>query len=214
MASLNNGMKSEQIQEVFTNVYRYSVWGSRETRSGKGSDKLQTQYIERELPILFDKLNIKSILDIPCGDFYWMSRVLSNNIYYIGADIVQDIVDNNQQFVNDRVSFTRLDIISDTLPQADLVIVRDCFVHLTNDMILKALDNIKNSGSKYLLTTNFNWESKPNENLSLPLEGKWRRINLTLAPFYLIPPLRVIVEGSTEEDGQDKTLALWRVEDL
>lgn len=214
MASLNNGMTSTEVQEVFTNVYINSVWGPHETKSGRGSNKEQTQYIEKELPILFDKLDIKSILDLPCGEFYWMSRILPKHIKYHGADIVDQIIKNNNEFANDNISFSKLDIIYDKIPQADLVIVRDCFVHLTNDMILKSLNNIKSSGSKYLLTTNFNWKHKPNEDLELPLEGKWRRINLTISPFNLPDPSYVILEGCPEPWGMDKTLSLWRIEDL
>ena len=46
-------------------------------------------------PIKYNK--IKSILDMPCGDFSWMSELIqmNNNVLYTGYDIVKEIIDLN-----------------------------------------------------------------------------------------------------------------------
>ena len=41
------------------------------------------------------KYQIKSILDIPCGDFYWMKGLDLKNINYVGADIVAPLIKKN-----------------------------------------------------------------------------------------------------------------------
>ena len=39
------------------------------------------------------------MLDIPCGDFYWMKEVDLKDIEYIGADIVDELIKkNNDKF--------------------------------------------------------------------------------------------------------------------
>ena len=57
-----------------------------------------------------------------------------------------------------------MDLINDDLPKVDLIIVRDCLVHFSNKDIFKAIENIKQSKSKYLLVTTFS-DLKKNENI-------------------------------------------------
>ena len=58
----------------------------------------QTQNILEELPNVIKKYNIKSILDIPCGDFFWMKEHNFKDVNYIGADIVRFNKKNNYHF--------------------------------------------------------------------------------------------------------------------
>ena len=44
--------------------------------------------------------------------------------------------------------------------------------------------------------------------------GAWRRINLLKDPFNFPYPQHIIVEGNTQSDDHDKTMSLWRVEDI
>jgi hypothetical protein len=36
--------------------------------------------------------DVKSLLDIPCGDFHWMRRVNLQGLSYVGADIVRELI--------------------------------------------------------------------------------------------------------------------------
>jgi hypothetical protein len=45
------------------------------------------------------------------------------------------------------------DLTRDPLPKVDLVLCRDCLVHLSFDDIYESLDNLRRSGSMLLLTT-------------------------------------------------------------
>lgn len=200
-----------------TRVYQNNSWDGDESVSGRGSSRVNTKHIEKELPYLINNLNIGSILDIPCGDFAWMPRLLANlpdHIKYHGADIVEEIIENNQQYSNERVSFSSLDITSDELPYADLVFVRDCFNHLPFENIFQAFRNIKQSGAKYLVITHFNWKDQPNNDIKIGKRVNWRKLNYTLQPFLFNNPLDLIVEGSSEVGGRDKTLAIWKVSDI
>ena len=79
------------------------------------------------------------MLDVPCGDFYWM-RLVPLDVDYTGGDIVSDIVARNQaQYGDERRRFLRLDLLQDPLPAADLIFCRDCLVHLSNAHIRRAV---------------------------------------------------------------------------
>ena len=201
------------ITNKFATIYNKNKWGSDESSSGYGSTLTQTSNIRDKLPQLIKEFNIKSVLDIPCGDFNWLSTVDLNIEHYIGADIVSDLVCANQdKFQSETCCFELLDITSSTLPQADLILCRDCLVHFSYKDIKSAIENFKRSGAKYLLTTTFINRSF-NRNI---ITGGWRPLNLQLPPFNFPKPLKVLLEGCTEANKQfiDKALALWNLNDI
>jgi hypothetical protein len=196
--------------EVFTDIYQQNKWGDKDSVSGPGSRLDRTDKIRKVLPLLISKYDFHSILDIPCGDFYWMKTV-DLKIQYIGADIVADLVKSNQgQYGIDKRKFVQLDLIRDSLPQVDLVFCRDCLVHLSVTDIFRVLSNIKSSGSMYLLTTTF-IERVKNANI---LTGEWRPINLQLPPFKFPAPIELIDETAPYPNYYDKHLGLWKITDF
>ena len=120
-------------EEVFTRFYKRNIWGSKETVSGRGSELSYTECLRRQLPQLLKQYCVTRILDAPCGDFNWMRHVVPDlGIEYIGGDIVQEIVAQNQrEFETKGVSFCHLDIVRDPLPSSELMMVRDCLFHLS-----------------------------------------------------------------------------------
>lgn len=201
----------EAPSEVFSTIYKKNTWGDAESASGKGSNMEQTRVVRRELPKLLAKHKLKSMLDLPCGDYYWMNQTELGDVDYIGADIVPDMIESNQQkYQRDGVSFQTLNLIEDPLPKVDLLFCRDCLVHLSEENVFKALANIKRSGIPYLLTTTLP-EAVMNKDI---LTGQWRRINLELEPYNFPKPIETILEECPIEDHADKSLALWKVADL
>jgi hypothetical protein len=117
------------------------------------------------------------------------------------------IADNRLKYPN--VNFIELDMLSDNVPRADLVIVRDCLVHFPNDDVFRALNNIYESTSGYFLSTTF-----PNHANKKDIEmGDWRPLNLEDAPFNLPKPLAIINEG-LRGDCADKSMAVWSIDQL
>jgi Methyltransferase domain len=202
------------MSDVFSQVYAANYWGNAESRSGHGSDLKQTAIIRLEIPRLIGDLKLKSMLDIPCGDFFWMRECQLGLETYIGADIVQDMIDQlNERYSNAHRRFELLDLAVDALPKVDLVFCRDLLVHFSSSDIRRALGNLKRSGSTYLLATTF---TERDHNMDIPTSGDWRPLNLQLPPISFPEPLRLINEGCTEHFNQftDKSLGLWRLSDL
>lgn len=205
-------LQGRSAREIFGDIYHKNYWGNSDSRSGAGSDLVQTAVVRRELPKLITQFDIRAMLDIPCGDWHWMKEV-NIDVDYIGADIVHDIICRNKElYSKERCRFMMLDLIKDNLPKVDLVFSRDVLVHLSFDDIFLALRNIKRSGSEYLITTTF---ADRDSNFDIPT-GHWRPLNLQKAPFNFPEPLRLINENCTEGDGSwnDKSLGFWKISDL
>jgi len=201
-------------KKIFTKIYETNHWKSRESVSGPGSELRQTVTIRGELPHVFEDLGIRTVLDIPCGDFNWMKHVDFSSISnYIGADIVAEIISvNNIKYGNQKIKFMELDITQDELPKSDLVFCRDCFVHLTFDEIFVAIDNIKKSKSKYLLVTTFNKEKVNTDTRN----AKWRPLNFQIPPFDFCAPVKFIDTDFTDGDRQHpgNGMGLWQINHL
>ena len=221
LASQSNSFKGfgpEHVQHMnlkdkFSEVYDKNIFRGRKSRSGEGSDHVQTEIIRVELPKLIKKLNICSFLDAPCGDWYWMHAVELGVEEYIGVDIVDSLIKKNQlQFSNEKINFHCMNLAESELPKVDLIFSRDCLVHLSFKDALKIIENFKRSGSKYLLTTTFKGRTK-NEDLGT---GFWRPLNKQLAPFNFPEPIHLINEGCSEEGNmfEDKCLGLWLLQDI
>jgi len=206
------------LQDKFTHVYRENTFGGKESRSGEGSNLIQTAVIRREIPRIVKSYNISTFLDAPCGDWNWMRTVDLGTEKYIGIDIVAEMIDkNNQEFGNSMISFQKLNLVEDKQPQADLIFSRDCLVHLNFEDALRIIVNFKQSGAKYLLTTTFSNRDKNSDLIDEHgNELFWRILNMQRPPFNFPAPLELINEGCTEGRGlfTDKCLGLWLLDDI
>lgn len=203
-------------EERFTWVYENRIWnsfGSNESVSGVGSTLECTANLRTELPKLLEEYSIKTLLDAPCGDFNWMRHVLpETDVVYIGGDIVAPLVQRLQQsFSSARISFRHLDLLTDDLPPADLLLCRDCLFHLSYSDTRRFFANFLRSNIPYLLTTTHdNTDGFVNKDIPT---GDFRRIDLTSAP-YLLPreSLRTIVDFVPPEPS--RSLQLWHRDQL
>lgn len=195
------------MEEVFAEIYVNNTWGDPESVSGRGSTLARTVVIRKELPVLLKSVGAKSLLDAPCGDFNWMRDVDLSGIKYTGADVVKDLITKNRSTYGraDR-SFLTLDVTRDRLPQADVILCRDCLIHLSFKHARAAIANYQRSGSTFLLATT---HSNVRENTDIT-SGAWRNVNLQMPPYNFPAPVREIVED--REAG--KNLGMWRLKDL
>jgi hypothetical protein len=195
--------------DVFDRIYRTNLWGDPDSVSGDGSNLLATEQLRGALPTLLSDLHIRSILDAPCGDFHWMQHVPLDGIEYVGVDIVADLIANNVAcYGQPGRSFEVLDLVVDEIPNVDLILCRDCLIHLPQADVIHVLQNVVDSGSRYLATTTFTDRAKNADILA----GDWRPINLQAYPFLLGEPRVVIPDGN--EVFPDKVIGVWAVADL
>ena len=205
----------------FARMYETNLWDGTESRSGDGSSLAATAGVRAGLPALLRQLDVRRLVDVPCGDFHWMAHVdlaAAGVIGYVGGDVVEAIVAANlARYETVSRTFVQVDLTTGPLPlvsgaPADAVLCRDCLVHLSFANIARALDVVRAYGARYLITTTF-LEHTVNRNVA---DGDWRMLNLEREPFNFSAPVAVLVEGCDEEGGAyaDKALAAWFVSDL
>ena len=201
---------AEASKEIFSFYFERNLFGDRDSLSGTGSSLAATETLRSRLPPLLATLNVRVILDIPCGDFNWAKEIDWTPFHYIGADIVTGLIDRNRALHgSDGVEFMALDILVDPLPPCDLILCRDLFIHFPNELVRSALHRISRSGAKYFLTTQYDGV-KINRDIRL---GSFRPVNLMLPPFGLPEPEQNIPDADYLKLW-GRTLALWNVESL
>jgi hypothetical protein len=209
--------KDSIIKTVFDDIYSKRKWiynDKCESISGEGSTLASTGLVRKEVSRILNQFNIRTLVDGACGDFNWMKEIIKSNtnINYIGCDIVEDLIKSNiEKYATNNINFQCLDITKDILPEGDLIIVRDCLGHLSEEDVFKFIKNLKRSNIKYLLTTTFlNFENK---NINT---GEWRPICLTKSPFNFSSYIELVSEGCVENNGiyKDKSLILYEVSKL
>lgn len=215
-------------KDIFSNIYDNHGFGSLESRSGPGSTLDETKKLRESIKKIIKDKNIKSVVDIPCGDFNWMKEIVFNFESYIGGDIVKKAIEeNNERYSNSRIKFIEFDIVNDEIPNGDLLIVRDIIGHFPIEDGVKILKNILNSKCKYLLSTT--WAKKigndwfPCEKNDVHREnegvdyGRFYPVNLMSNPFNL-PNAEIYLEEDVMvdnfENGNRKTLALWDLDKI
>lgn len=208
-------LSAQFLEKVFTDIFNNNIWAYKsETISGTAASFAYTEAIRKELPALFKKYNISSILDIGCGDFNWMKHIISDEITYIGVDVVKQIVDdNNAKYKTKNISFIHADCSCDSLPQVDLVMCRDIFPYVPYKYAFRMIKNILSSGSKYVLFTSYSDPQRENRNLPKSETGGNYCLNILKKPFFLMKPLFSINEQYSIPTA-DKSLGLWHVADL
>lgn len=117
------------------------VGGGSETPCGSGS-KMENTVKQREwLPLMVEKYGIKSIADIGAGDLNWIKHI-DWDVKYTPYDLVPR-----------HESVTEFDIVNEVAPEADALLCLWVLNHLPYEQCEVALENLVNSGSRYLIMT-------------------------------------------------------------
>jgi SAM-dependent methyltransferase len=200
------------MRDIFEQIYRDNRWRGSESSSGPGSGHDATLVVRTAIALVLRGFAIGSMLDAPCGDFHWMGDTDLGDVDYVGVDIVPEIVDTARGRAPEACEFRVADVTADPLPQCQLILCRDCLVHLTEDQAFAAVANFANSGAQFLLTTSFYAQAINGRGST----GGWRPINLQLAPFHFPKPVAIFPERDYQPDVRhsDKSLGLWRLRDL
>ena len=150
--------KDTQINDskkIFQDIYEKNKWHG--GGSGYGSE------LNYNLPFMvfmshwLGKNNIKSIVDLGCGDLQWMPYLYNNlsDIEYTGVDVVEHLIKNH--WINHpNTNFIVQDLIEidwDSIPNSDLYFIKDVLQHWPNENIVLWLDTffIKNPNSNLII---------------------------------------------------------------
>jgi hypothetical protein len=191
--------------QVFADYYRTNHWACAESASGPGSTLEYTEQLRLSLAKIVEDYRIGCVLDAPCGDYNWFRLVeLPPGTKYIGGDIVEALVAVNlKKYGTCRSSFRVMDITRDALPAADLWLCRDCWIHLPNRDIRKAIANFEASKIRLIATTTYP-DVKGNPDI---LVGGFRPLNLEIPPFNWCKPLCYLHDSIS--GWPNRKLGLW-----
>ena len=203
---------------IFNQIYKSNHWrdynkpDKNESVSGRGSDISSTNNISEQLFLFFKSNKINRILDIGCGDFLWMNLLLQryNNFeYYLGLDIVSDLISkNNENYSNPKIHFKNFDIIKDKIPDKfDIVLVRDVFIHLENELINFSIKKLLNSDVKFICVTT---TPSIKFNKDIKKAGRYRDINLEIEPFNFINPVEKFSDNGNYNDNKKDYLYIYK----
>lgn len=177
-------------EEEFTEIYRRGVWGT-EGFSGGGAQLANARQYVHFLQSFLKEKNIRSVIDIGCGDWGLSQHIDWTGIQYTGYDVVRYIIEKDQQlFGTPTIMFVHADALETDLPEADLLICKDVLQHISNANIIHFLAKL-NKFKHCLITNDFNFTPNKN-NLDVdhggfraidPSQPPWRELDLTAPPF-------------------------------
>ncbi|WP_174284525.1 class I SAM-dependent methyltransferase [Sphingomonas bacterium] len=198
--------------ERFKQIYRDGVWiihDSDAPLSGLGSSLSATEALRSSLPVLLSDLDVRTLVDVGCGDFTWMSHTSLALDRYTGIDIVPEVIEANKiSHASANRSFIVMDVCETIPPMADAILCREVLFHLSFKDADRALRNIRQSGAVFLLASS---DPKIARNTDIP-SGDFRDINLSIAPYSLGQPIQSIPE--TGGPNRNRLLAVWRLAEI
>jgi hypothetical protein len=199
------GIEEEQRHRAYDQVsYHKQHSGS---WSGTGSTVEAAREMIELLPRIFRKYGIRTVGDMPCGDWTWMKEVDLSGVDYTGYDIVEFLIRENRRRYPG-IKFEVLDLLNDPVGRFDLIICRDFLFHISTQAAAAVLDRFRESGSKYLLSTTFD---ALGANTDLP-DGAtygYREINIEKPPYNLGKPLECARE--THPDCHGRMVGLYEL---
>lgn len=156
-----------------------------ETYSGPGSLLHNNDNLIKSLPIFLKKHNIGSIIDVPCGDFNFMRKIIPQNdkIHYLGMDIAENAINMCKKYESKSIKFKVDDITNPEikLNKVDLIICKDLLLHLSFSDIKSVLKNIENSNCKYFACSRYDNGNVINKDQNSGVGA--RGIEITKEPF-------------------------------
>lgn len=188
---------------IFDQIYRDNLWNGVESLSGPGSGDLATRMIPAELSFITERYRITSVLDVGCGDGYWMPDMPG----YVGLDASLIALDLARERHPDREYV-------ETWPEGrrfDLIIVRDVIQHIPLADGLRVIERVRDSMPRFMLASTY--VGGLNINIEI---GDAYSPDLQREPFNLPEPVYWIFDGyhyheTDEPRDPTKYLALWAI---
>ena len=179
MARTDEGLPPER--EAFRRHYEESTsdWAN---HSGGGSHP----YFTIEYRTFLDKFirmnDVKTVLDVGCGDWQFSKYINFDGVEYLGVDVVPSVVAHNEKrYSSNNVRFAVMPARLAQLPSGDLLIMKDVLQHLPNDEILRFAAELFPRFKFCLLTNSFvKLNTRRNTDVA---HGGFRCLDLSAPPF-------------------------------
>lgn len=188
---------SSDHERIFTDVYASGNWGTNNDPLYKGSSgagssvEFNTRYIEFLRGFLL-KNNIKTVLDLGCGDFRCGPSIYDDiDLTYYGYDTYKDLIERHKTVFasQSKYTFCHSNILDEkeSLPQADVVILKDVLQHWNNSEVITLLDYLTTCKKfKYIIITNCSDASYDNYDTKT---GKHRPLSARYMPLRKYMPM-------------------------
>ena len=161
--------------EAFDNIYLNNVWGY---KSGPGSDPKFAKLWIKTVNYFLEKEDIKTVIDIGCGDWRLGREYNLENKNYTGIDISSVILNETKLNAKENIKFIYGDFEVIDIEPVDLIIIKDVLQHLPNTNIINIINKITKN-SRYAL---FCDDMSENNNEDIDVVG-YRHLDLSEQPF-------------------------------
>lgn len=168
----------QNLSERFSEIYERNEWIF---GSGEGSLPFHNIGYIAFLQDFIAKHDIRSVVDMGCGDWQFSQFINWGEARYHGYDVVKSVVEaNRENFAEDGVEFTLYSGEPSELPDADLLIAKDVLQHLSNERVKDVISHF--ARFKYVLVTNSFDPAGQTTNIDIP-DGGWRYLDVRRPPF-------------------------------
>ena len=187
------------MEEIFTNVYENNLWGNNNNSEYSGSSGMDSDVNYNKdgyvpfLKTFIDSNNIKTVIDLGCGDFKCGNLIYNDlDILYTGYDVYKKLIDyNSTQYSLPKYSFIHLDLCNDkeNIINGDMYILKDVIHYWSLDNIYTFLDYlIENKKFKYILICNNCNQTQDNTDIE---NGGMRDLNIYHLPLKKYNPVKL-----------------------
>jgi SAM-dependent methyltransferase len=183
-------VEQAEISEAFTNIYKHSAWQVTDDspKSGYGSNvSFCSEYISFVSEFI-KKNDIKSVLDLGCGDWTFSQLIDWRDIEYVGIDVVESVISENQKVHGDHNrKFYQMEL-ADALDYfsegVDLILCKDVLQHLSYQYVQSIVPKLEKA-NHLLITNDIHSDAKTFEHdmKSDFITGHWHLLDLSKEPF-------------------------------
>ena len=172
-------------ETIFTRIYSEAVWGTNEEGlgfSGGGSLSKNTLVYRGFLQEFIREHNIKTVIDVGCGDWEFSRYIDWSNVHYTGYDVVAPLIERDRErYGAPNIQFIHANFLDTDLPPADLILCKHVLQHLSNADIEKFLEQLPKF-THCLLTNQVELDTLLGDNADIPA-GDCHKLNLSEPPF-------------------------------
>lgn len=167
-------------KNMFDAIYDNESWGN---GSGPGSHPYWTIEYRAFLEKFLRMNEVRSIVDIGCGDWQFSRFVNLDGISYHGFDVVERLIEaNRRRFGGPSIRFDVMPEDLGQLPAGDLLLMKDVLQHLPDAEIFRFREQLFGRYRFVLLTNSFE-KIDAYRNVDLSRPGEFRCLDLAATPY-------------------------------